>query len=144
MQPRLYSISHLGDTSTSSSAESCPVQQLSIIYDCFQGVCSDSQAQVSVPIVTSSNSEEYRFTVVGRCEGCNFVLPATYRFTGQQAAFELQKALYTSRHQQNQAAAAAFVRALSPLIASTDLTLNFGEQLFCQCTTWVLAALQIV
>lgn len=128
-QPRLYSVSQLGDTSCVSSLESCPVQQLTIIYDCFKAACSESSARVSVPIVTSSSTEEYRFTVVGRCEGCNFVLPATYRFSGEQAAYELQKALYTSKHQQTQAAAAAFVTALSPLIATTDLALNFGKLL---------------
>lgn len=127
VQPRLYSVSQLGDTSSVSSLESCPVQQLTIIYDCFTAACSDSSARVTVPIVTSSSSTEYKFTVVGRCEGCNFVLPATYHFSGQQAAYELQKALYTSKHQQSQAAAAAFVTALSPLIATTDLTLNFGK-----------------
>lgn len=130
-QPRLYSVSQLGDTSSVSSSTSCPVQQLTIIYDCFNAACSDSSARVSVPVVASGSTEEYKFTVVGRCEGCNFVLPATYQFSSQQAAFELQKALYTSRHQQNQAAAAAFVTALSPLIATTDLTLNFGKLLQC-------------
>ena len=102
------------------------MQQLSIIYDCFKAAYSDNQ--VSVPVVTNSRSEEYKFTVVGCCEGCNFILPAAYRFSGQQAAYELQKGLYTSKHQQNQAAAAAAVTALSPLIATTDLTLNFGKQ----------------
>ena len=126
-QPRLYSVSQLGDTSSVSSFESCPVQQLTIIYDCFKAACSENCARVSVPIVTSSSSEEYKFTVAGRCEGCNFILPATYQFSGQQAAYELQKALYTSKHQQSQAAAAAFVTALSPLIAASDLTLNFGK-----------------
>lgn len=103
------------------------MQQLSIIYDCFKAACSDSHTQLSVPVVTNDGSEEYKFTVVGRCEGCNFILPATYQFSGQQAAYGLQKTLYTSRHQQNQAAAAAAVTALSPLIATTDLTLNFGK-----------------
>ena len=84
-----------------------------------------------MPVVASGSSEQYKFTVVGCCEGCNFILPATYQFSSQQAAYELQKALYTSRHQQNQAAAAAFVTALSPLIATTDLTLNFGKLLQC-------------
>lgn len=138
VQPRLYSVSQLGDTSSVSSLESCcPVQQLTIIYDCFKAACSDSSARVSVPIVTSSSSTDYKFTVVGRCEGCNFVLPATYHFSGQQAAYELQKALYTSKHQQSQAAAAAFVTALSPLIATTDLTLNFGK--LWQCWCWLLS-----
>lgn len=132
-QPRLYSVSHLGDASSVSSSESCPVQQLTIIYDCFKAASSDSSARVSVPVVASSSSEEYRFTVVGRCEGRNFILPATYQFSSQQAAYELQKALYTSRHRQSQAAAAAFVTALSPLITTTDLTLNFGELMECWC-----------
>ena len=130
-QPRLYSVSQLGDTSSVSSSKSCPVQQLTIIYDCFKAACSDSSARVSVPVVASSSSEQYKFIVVGRCEGCNFILPATYQFSSQQTAYELQKALYTSRHQQNQAAAAAFVTALSPLITTTDLILNFGKLLQC-------------
>lgn len=127
IHPRLYSVSHLGDASSVSSSDSCPVQQLTIIYDCFKAASSDSSARVSVPVVASSSSEVYQFTVVGRCEGRNFILPATYQFSNQQAAYELQKALYTSRHRQSQAAAAAFVTALSPLITTTDLTLNFGE-----------------
>lgn len=122
-------MSQLGDTSGVSSLESCRIQQLTIIYDCFKAASSDTPARVSVPVVTSSSSEDYKFTVVGRCEGGNFILPATYQFTGQQAAYELQKALYSSKHQQKQGAAAAFVTALSPLIAATDLTLNFGKQL---------------
>ena len=124
IKPRLYSVSQLGDT---SRAESCPVQQLSIIYDCFKAASSDSSAEVSVPIVTASHSEQYQFTVVGRCEGRNFILPATYHFSGQQAAYGLQKALYTTKHQQNKAAAASIISALSPLITTGDLTLNFGK-----------------
>lgn len=103
------------------------MQQLSIIYDCFKAASSDSSAEVSVPIVTASHSEQYQFTVVGRCEGRNFILPATYHFSGQQAAYGLQKALYTTKHQQNKAAAASIVSALSPLITTGDLTLNFGK-----------------
>lgn len=128
IKPRLYSVSQLGGTREERLAN-CPVQQLSIIYDCFKAACTDSPTKVSVPIVTADAFEQYRFTVVGRCEECNFVLPVTYQFSGQQAAYELQKNLYTTKHQQFQAAAAGTVSALSPLITNSDLALNFGRSL---------------
>ncbi len=126
IKPRLYSVSQFSDTREEQFAD-CPVQQLSIIYDCFKAACTDGPAKVSVPIVTADASEQYRFTVVGRCEECNFVLPVTYQFSGQQAAYNLQKSLYTTKHQQSQAAAAGTVSALSPLITTSDLALNFGK-----------------
>ncbi|KAL0053045.1 hypothetical protein WJX82_000107 [Trebouxia sp. C0006] len=128
IKPRLYSVSQFGDTREEQFAD-CPVQQLSIIYDCFKAACTDGPAKVSVPIVTADAFEQYRFTVVGRCEECNFVLPVTYQFSGQQVAYNLQKSLYTTKHQQSQAAAAGTVSALSPLITNSDLALNFGTGL---------------
>ncbi|KAA6423174.1 MAG: hypothetical protein FRX49_07161 [Trebouxia sp. A1-2] len=125
IKPRLYSVSQFGDTREERFAD-CPVQQLSIIYDCFKAACIDGPAKVSVPIVTADAFEQYRFTVVGRCEECNFVLPVTYQFSGQQAAYSLQRSLYTSKHQQSQAAASGTVSALSPLITTSDLALNFA------------------
>jgi hypothetical protein len=126
IKPRLYSVSQFGDTREGQFAD-CPVQQLSIIYDCFKAACTDGSAKVSVPIVTADAFEQYCFTVVGRCEECNFILPVTYHFSGQQAAYSLQKSLYTTKHQQSQAAAAGTVTALSPLITTSDLALNFGR-----------------
>ncbi len=131
VKPRLYSVSQLGDTSSASDFQNCPVQQLSIIYDCFKAACSDTPGKVSVPIVTASSSEHYQFTVVGRCEERNFVLPATYQFSGQQAAYKLQKTLYTTKHQQ--ATAAGSDSALSPLITNSDLTLNLGTSYSTAC-----------
>ena len=126
VKPRLYSVAQTNEAST-SSPESCPVQQLSITYDCFQAVSSGSPPKVCVPLVAASTSEQYRFTVVGHCEQQNFVLPATYQFSGQQAAYSLQKALYTTKHQQSQAASAGAIAALSPLITTSDLSLTFGK-----------------
>ncbi len=146
IKPRLYSVSQFGDTREEQFAD-CPVQQLSIIYDCFKAACTDGPAKVSVPIVTADAFEQYRFTVVGRCEECNFVLPVTYQFSGQQVAYNLQKSLYTTKHQQSQAAAAGTVSALSPLITNSDLALNFGRSSsYHSCMLWAkqLSTMQII
>ena len=129
VKPRLYSVAPVDEASQATNSERCPVQQLSITYDCFQAASSESPSRICVPLVTASSSEHYRFTVVGHCEQRNFVLPATYQFSGQQAAYALQRALYTTKHQQSQAASSGAVAALSPLITTSDLSVTFGKKL---------------
>lgn len=122
-------MSQLSEAAVESEPGSCPVQQLCIIYDNFKAALATSSATLLVPLVTARQAEEYRFTVFGRCDNRNFVLPISYQFSGQQAAYGLQKALYIGKHNSASASAERETDSLSPLITSKDITLNFGKRL---------------
>lgn len=127
VKPRLYTVTQPDNSSCASKTDACSVQQLSIAYDSFQPASLSAPAHIHIPVVSASSSDHYHFTIVGHCEQHNFVLPATYQFTGQQAAYGLQRALYTAKHQQSHSGAAGSVAALSPLINPGDLSLAFGK-----------------
>lgn len=124
--PRLYSVSQVTDTAFDSQTDKTPVQQLCIIYDSFRAASGTGAQSLLVPLVPACKSEQYRFTVFGRCDNRNFVLPVTYQFSGQQAAYSLQKALYIDKHRHSSAQTSAGVECLSSLTTAKDLTINFG------------------
>ena len=127
VNPRLYSVSQLPDSASDSKLERVPIQQLCIIYDSFKAASASGPQSLLIPLVTACQSEQYHFRVFGRCDNQNFVLPISYQFSGQQAAYSLQKALYIGKHKGIAAQAGATVGLLSPLITAKDLTLNFGR-----------------
>lgn len=125
--PRLYSVSHLADTACDSKLDRCTVQQLCIIYDTFKAASASPACSLLIPLVTACQSAQYSFTVFGRSDNQNFVLPVSYQFSAQQAAYNLQKALYIGKHRDSRAQAITGVDLLSPLVTAKDLVLNFGK-----------------
>ena len=70
--------------------------------------------------------------MIGKSQGRNFALPFSYQFSGQQASYSLQKALYIQRHQRKRGEPAgsqtfAGLQRLSQYIREGDLALEFGE-----------------
>ena len=129
VNPRLYSVSHLADTACDSKLKSdrSTVQQLCIIYDTFKAAPASATCSLVIPLVTACQSAHYSFTVFGRSDNQNFVLPVSYQFSGQQAAYKLQRALYIGKHRESRAQAVTGVDVLSPLVTAKDLVLNFGK-----------------
>lgn len=129
VNPRLYSVPQSSDAAFDSQLDKSPVQQVCVVYDTFKSASATGEQLLLIPLVTAKESEEYRFTVFGRCNNSNFVLPISYQFSGQHTAYSLQKALYIGKHRGASGQSTTGRASSSSLTAARDLTLNFGMSL---------------